>query len=75
MDKQMSRLDFQNQCNKIRQKLKKGDSANLWEAVNIAKGNGIPEVIIKQRGQRFSGEERPQAFADHFQQKVEKSWT
>jgi hypothetical protein len=73
MDKQIRRLDFQNQRNKIRQKLRKGDSATLWEAVNIAKGNpsnGIPEVILTQAGQSFSGEERPQAFADYFQHKV-----
>jgi hypothetical protein len=73
MDKQIRRLDFQNQRNKIRQKLKKGDSATLWEAVNIAKGNpsnGIPEIIVTQAGQMFSGEERPQAFADYFQEKV-----
>jgi hypothetical protein len=58
------------------QKLKKGDSATLWEAVNIAKGNpsnGIPEVIITQTGQKFSGKDRPQAFADHFQEKVKKT--
>jgi hypothetical protein len=73
MDKQIRHLDFQNQRNKIRQKLRKGDSATLWEAVNIAKGNpsnGIPEVIVTQTGQSFSGKERPQAFADYFQQKV-----
>ena len=73
MDKQIRRLDFQNQRNKIRQKLKKGDSATLWEAVNIAKGNpsnGVPEVIVTQTGQRVSGVERPQAFADYFQEKV-----
>jgi hypothetical protein len=48
MDKQIRKMDLQNQCNKIRQKIKKGDSATLWEAVNIAKGNpsnGIPEVL------------------------------
>jgi hypothetical protein len=73
MDKQIRRMDFENQRNKIRQKLQKGDSATLWEAVNIAKGgpsNGIPEVIVTQTGQCFSGEERPQAFADYFQEKV-----
>jgi hypothetical protein len=46
MDKKIRKLDFENQRNKIRQKIKKGDSATLWEAVNIAKGNpsnGIPE--------------------------------
>ena len=37
MDKQIRRLDFQNQRNKVRQKVKKGDNATLWEAVNIAK--------------------------------------
>jgi hypothetical protein len=73
MDKQIRRLDFQNQRNKIRQKLRKGDNATLWEAVNLAKGNpsnGIPEVIVTQEGLSFSGEERPQAFADYFQHKV-----
>jgi len=74
MDKQIRHMDFQNQRNKIRQKLQKGDNATLWEAVNIAKGgpsNGIPEVIVTQTGQCFSGEERPQAFADYFQEKVD----
>jgi hypothetical protein len=73
MDKQIRKMDFQNQRNKIRQKIKKGDSATLWEAVNIAKGNpsnGIPEVVITPAGQTFSGEERPQVFADYFQEKV-----
>jgi hypothetical protein len=73
MDKQIRKMDLQNQRNKIRQKIKKGDSATLWEAVNIAKGNpsnGIPEVLITPAGQTFSGEERPQAFADYFQEKV-----
>ncbi len=49
MDKQIRRLDFKNQQNKVRQKLKRGDSATLWEAVNIAKGNpsnGIPELMV-----------------------------
>jgi hypothetical protein len=60
-------------ANKLRQKLKRGDSATLWEAVIIAKGNpsnGVPEIIVTQAGQMFSEEERPQAFADCFQQKV-----
>ena len=73
MDKQIRKMDLQNQRNKIRQKIKKGDSATLWEAVNIAKGNpsnGIPEVVITPAGQAFSGEERPQAFANYFQEKV-----
>ena len=57
----------------IRQKLKKGDSATLWEAVNIAKGNpsySIPEIIETETGQTFLGDERPQAFADYFEDKV-----
>ena len=65
MDKQIRKMDFQNQRNKIRQKIKKGDSATLWEAVGIAKGNssnGTPELVITMGGQAFSGEERPQAF-------------
>ena len=73
MDKQIKKMDYQNQRNKIRQKIRKGDSATLWEAVNIAKGNpssGISETIVTQSGQTFSGEERPQAFADYFQEKV-----
>jgi len=73
MDKQIRKMDFQNRRNKIRQKIKKGDSATLWEAVNIAKGNpsnGIPEEVFSQTGSKFSGEERPQAFADFFQEKV-----
>ena len=73
MDKQIRKMDLQNQRNKIRQKIKKGDSATLWEAVNIAKGNpsnGIPEAVITPAGQTFPGEERPQAFADYFQEKV-----
>ncbi len=36
MDKQIKKMDYQNQRNKIRQKIRKGDSATLWEAVNIA---------------------------------------
>jgi hypothetical protein len=75
MDKQIRKMDFQNQRNKIRQKIKKGDSATLWEAVNIAKGNpsnGIPEVVVTPEGRKFSGEERPQAFAEYFQEKVKK---
>jgi len=75
MDKQIRKMDYLNQRNKIRQKLKKGDSATLWEAVNIAKGassNNIPDVIITRAGDRFKNEGRPQAFADFFQEKVEK---
>jgi hypothetical protein len=73
MDKKIRRMDFQNQRNKIRQKLKKGDSGTLWEAVNIARGNpsnSIPEIIEAETGQKFSGDERPQAFADYFEDKV-----
>jgi hypothetical protein len=73
MDKKIQRMDFQNQRNKIRQKLKKGDSATLWEAVNIAKGNpsySIPEIIEAETGQTFLGDERPQAFADYNEDKV-----
>ena len=73
MDKQIRRMDYQNQRNKIRQKLKKGDSATLWEAVNTAKGvppNGVPDTIITETGKMISGDDRPQAFADYFEDKV-----
>ena len=73
MDKQIRKLDFQNQRNKLRQKLTNGDSATLWEAVNIAKGNplnNIPEIIMTETGKKISGDQRPQAFADFFGEKV-----
>ena len=66
-------MDYQNQHNKIRQKIRKGDSSTLWEAINIAKVNllsGISEVIVMQSVQTFLGEEWPQAFVDYFQEKV-----
>ena len=75
MDKEIRKLDFQNQRNKIRQKLKKGDSAALWEAVNLAKNNpsnSIPHFILSENGEVISGEERPQAFANYFEEKVKK---
>ena len=75
MDKNIRRMDYLNRRNKIRQKLKKGDSATLWEAVRIAKGNpsnNIPQTIITNTGQRYVGEERSQAFADYFMDKVNK---
>jgi hypothetical protein len=53
-------MDYQNQHNKIRQKIRKGDSSTLWEAINIAKVNllsGISEVIVMQSVQTFLGEE------------------
>ena len=73
MDKEIRRMDFLNQRNKIRQKLRKGDSATLWEAVNIAKGSppgGVPEVVITETGEKASGVDRSQAFADYFEKKV-----
>jgi hypothetical protein len=66
-------MDFQNQQNKIRQMIKKGDSAALWEAVNIEKrnpSNGIPEEVFAQTVHKFSREEWPQAFADFLQNRL-----
>ena len=75
MDKEIRRMDHLNRRNKIRQKLKKGDSATLWEAVRLAKGNpsnNIPQTLVTNTGRRCTGEERPQAFADYFGEKVNK---